>query len=85
MLHSDFYEELINKYSKHHSHVKHEANPVYIKRAHIDSLLIDLIAYFANVSISVYCVIGFPHVGGDTKQFSPTSTAFIDHSAEYSF
>ena len=85
MLQSDSYVEFTDEYSKHHGYVKHEIHPVYMKGALIDSLSVDLIDYFAHLPIPIYCMLTFVHVGGDIKQFSPTSTAFPHRSAEYSF
>ena len=85
VLQSDSYAEFVEEYSKRHGYVKREANPIYIKGVLIDSLPVDLIDYFASLSIPLYCLLVFVHVGGDIKQVSPTSTAFPHRSAEYSF
>ena len=85
VLQSDSYMEFVEEYSKRHGYVKREANPIYIKGILIDSLPVDLIDYFANLSIPLYCLLVFVHVGGDIKEVSPISTAFPHRSAEYCF
>lgn len=72
-------------YSRRHGFVHNEVEPIYIKRAMLKSFPTQLARYFAELNIPPECLIEFVHMGGDIQHIPPTATAFVAHSAQYSF